>query len=38
MSKEKEDIDFDELLEDKRHKEQMSALKGIATLLNKPEK
>ena len=29
---------FAEALELKRHKEQMSALKGIATLLSKPEK
>ena len=29
---------FAEALELKRHKEQMSALKGIATSLNKPEK
>lgn len=38
MGKEIEDIEFDDLLADKRHKQQMDALKGIATLLNKPEK
>ena len=36
MSKEKEDIEFEELLADKRHRELSGALKGIATLLNKP--
>ena len=37
MAKEKEDIEFDDLLAEKRHKEVASALKGIATLLNKPQ-
>lgn len=38
MSKEIDDIEFDELLAEKRHKEVTQTLKGIATLLNKPEK
>lgn len=36
MSKEIDDIEFDELLADKRHRELSGALKGIATLLSKP--
>ena len=38
MDIEKDDKDFDELLAEKRHKEQTGLLKGIATSLNKPEK
>lgn len=38
MGIEKDDKDFDELLAEKRHKEQTGLLKGIATSLNKPEK
>lgn len=38
MGEEIDDREFDELLADKRHKELTGALKGIATLLNKPEK
>ena len=38
MGIEKDDKDFDELLAEKRHKEQTGLLKGIAASLNKPEK
>jgi len=38
MAKEVEDKEFEELLADRRHKEVTVALRGIATLLNKPEK
>lgn len=38
MGNEIDDKDFDELLAEKRHKEQTGLLKGIATSLNKPEK
>jgi hypothetical protein len=38
MGNEIDDKDFDELLADKRHRELSSGLKGIATLLNKPDK
>ena len=38
MAKEIEDKEFDDLLADKRHTELKGALKGIATLLSKPEK
>lgn len=38
MAKEKDDKEFEELLADRRHKEVTVALRGIATLLNKPEK
>lgn len=37
MDIEKDDKDFDELLAEKRHKEQTGLLKGIATSLNKPQ-
>lgn len=36
MGKEIDDIEFDDLLAEKRHRELTSSLKGIATLLNKP--
>jgi hypothetical protein len=38
MAKEKDDIEFEELLAEKRHKELAGKLSGIATALNKPEK
>ena len=38
MAKEIEDKEFDDLLAEKRHTELKGALKGIATLLSKPEK
>ena len=38
MAKEKDDKEFEDLLAEKRHKEVTVALRGIATLLNKPEK
>lgn len=37
MAKEKDDIEFDELLADRRHKELTGTLKGIAALLNQPK-
>ena len=36
MDKEQDDIEFEELLADKRHKEINAALKGIALALNNP--
>ena len=38
MGKEKDDIEFDELLADKRHKEITGRLGKLADALNKPEK
>lgn len=38
MAKEKDDKEFEDLLAEKRHKEVTQSLKGIATLLSKPEK
>jgi hypothetical protein len=37
MGKETDDIEFNELLADKRHKELAGTLKGIASLLNQPK-